>query len=407
MTHETPRTLVILGAGADQVFLINTARDMGLYTLAFDRDPKAPGFQVSDDHAVISTRDIPALCNFLDDYGRQIDGVLTMGSDIPEIVAATAKHLGLPAISAETARVSTDKFAMKQRFREKGIPIPWFGELGSVSDLKEVMDARGPNLVIKPVDRSGARGVFILTADCDSAKLFEEAKAFSYSGRVMVEEYLPGPQISTETLMYQGKGVTPGFVDRNYEHLDRFAPHVIENGGWLPSQVTVEQRAAVEQLVVAASLALGVFDGVTKGDVVLTPDGPKMIEMAARLSGGDFSESLVPLGIGVNYVRTAIEIALNDPPDLTALTPTSNQAVANRYFFPEAGELLSIEGADEVRALDWVKKLEFWYAPGDQVPEPISHAHRFGVFVVVAPDREELERRIAWVYEAVEIRVRS
>jgi biotin carboxylase len=223
----------------------------------------------------------------------------------------------------------------------------------------------------------------------------------------MAEDYLAGPQISTETVMVRGRGVTPGFVDRNYEHLERFSPHVIENGGWLPSRLDDSARTQVEDLVEAASLALGVTDGVTKGDVVMTPDGPKMIEMAARLSGGDFSESLVPLGTGVNYVKTAIEIALGDAPDLDALRPTRRWAVANRYFFPDAGLLEEIEGVDEVRARDWVEKLEFWYRPGDPVPEPVSHAHRFGVFVVVAPNRDELERRIDWVYNTIQITTRQ
>jgi biotin carboxylase len=406
MASKGLRTLAVLGAGADQAFLIRTAREMGLRTLAFDMNPDAPGFQHADDYAAISTRDVPGLCGFLDTYAEPVAGVITMGSDIPEVVAAVATHLDLPGISAETARISTDKFAMKQRFREMGIPIPWFSEISSGAELEQIFAERGSGLVIKPVDRSGARGVFVLSGDSDLGDLFEKAREFSYSDRVMVEEYLPGPQISTETLMYQGQGTTPGFVDRNYEHLGRFAPHVIENGGWLPSHLDAAARAEVEQLVEAASLALGVTDGVTKGDVVITPDGPKMIEMAARLSGGDFSESLVPLGTGVNYVRTAIQIALGDVPDMAALVPTHQQAVANPYFFPEAGELLSIEGVDEVRSKNWVKKLEFWYQPGDQVPEPISHAHRFGVFVVVAPDRAELEKRVSWVYETIKIEIR-
>lgn len=407
MTATPQRTLAVLGAGQDQSFLIRTARDMGLRTLAFDMDPDAPGFKEADNHAVISTRDTVAVCEYLDDYGPTVSGVLTMGSDIPEAVAAVAAHLGLPGISAETARVSSDKFAMKQRFADTGIPIPWFAEVPSADELERIVAERGWDLVIKPVDRSGARGVFVLSEGCDLADLYAKSKEFSYTGRVMAEAYLTGPQISTETIMYRGRGVTPGFVDRNYEHLERFAPHVIENGGWLPSILDDTARSQVEKLVEAASLALGVTDGVTKGDVVMTPDGLKMIEMAARLSGGDFSESLVPLGTGVNYVKTAIQIALGDVPDFGALRPTRQQAVANRYFFPEAGRLLDIGGADEVRAQDWVKKLEFWYRPGDDVPEPISHAHRFGVFVVVAPDREELERRIKWVYETIKIRVRG
>jgi biotin carboxylase len=404
------RTLVVLGASSDQLFLIRTARRMGLAVLAVDRDPDAPGFLEADDVAVISTRDVPALVAYLEQRraeGLDLAGVLTMGSDIPDVVAALAQRFGLPGPSPETARLATDKLAMKQRFVERGVPCPWFAEVRSAAELRAIVAQRGHSLVLKPVDRSGSRGVFLLDAASDLAELYARARDFSYTGRVMVEEYLAGPQISTETVLYDGVAVTPGFADRNYELLERFRPQVMENGGWLPSLCTEEERAEVEALVTAAAWALGLTRGIAKGDVVLTPDGPRMIEIAARLSGGDFCESLVPHATGVNYVRTAIEIATGVQPDFGALLSTTERAVANRYFFPEPGELVAVHGVDRVRAQPWVKKLELWYRPGDVVPPGLSHAHRFGVFVAVARDRDELERRVRWVYDTLRIETRA
>lgn len=399
-------TILLLGASADQLFSIRTAQAMGLRALVVDMNSDSPGFTVADDYAVVSTRDVPALMRFVDDYqarrGR-IHGVLVQGSDIPQVVCALAEHLGTPHIPMEAALLSTHKYRMKCRFHERGVPIPWFARVTSAEQLKAVIAERGYPLIIKPVDRSGARGVFYLDAVCDPEQLFAQSMALSFSGEVMVEEYLPGLQISTETIMYRGKAYTPGFADRNYEKLQTYAPNIIENGGWVPSCVTPEQQRAVERLVEQAGLALGVNDGVVKGDVVLTPEGPKMIEMATRLSGGDFSESLIPLGCGVNIVEAAITIAVGRPPDLEKLRPRFQHGVVNRYFFPEPGRLLRIEGEDEVRSLPWVKKLEFWYRPGDLVPPVRSHADRFGVFIALGDSREEAEARAAQVYRTLRI----
>ncbi|MBW2012033.1 MAG: phosphoribosylglycinamide synthetase, partial [Deltaproteobacteria bacterium] len=181
------------------------------------------------------------------------------------------------------------------------------------------------------------------------------------------------------------------------------SPNIIENGGWVPSRVTSEERLAVERLIEEAGLALGVTDGVVKGDVVLTGDGPKMIEMATRLSGGDFSESLIPLGCGVNIVEAAINIAIGRIPDLEKLQPKWNKGVVNRYFFPKPGRLVKIEGREAVRKFPWVKKLEFWYQPGEVVSLTKSHAERFGVFIVVGETREEVENRARLVYEKINI----
>jgi len=404
--NNREKTLLLLGGSLDQVYAIRTARQMGLRTLVVDMNPRSPGFKEADDYAVISTRDLPALKLFVDQYrdkGHEIGGVIVMGSDIPQVVCALAGHLNTPSIPMEAAELSIHKYNMKCRFEEKGVPVPWFSAVESAEQLKKIAYERGFPLILKPVDRSGARGVFYLNGDHDLEQLFAQSRETSFSDEVMVEEFLEGLQISTETIMYQGRAYTPGFADRNYEMIERFAPHIIENGGWVPSCLTARDKGLVEALVEKAGLALGVENGVVKGDVVFTPEGPKMIEMATRLSGGDFSESLIPLGCGVNIVEAAINLAVGRKPDLDKLYPRFQKGVVNRYFFPPPGKLLRIEGEKEARQFSWLKKLEFWYAPGDEVPDVKSHADRFGVFIVTGETRREAEERAEQVYATIDI----
>ncbi|OGP21563.1 MAG: hypothetical protein A2054_00940 [Deltaproteobacteria bacterium GWA2_55_10] len=401
------RTLLVLGAGSDQVFLMKTARSMGLRVIAVDMNPRARGFAFADEYAPVSTGDFDGIVSFAEHCalrGHRISGVMTMGSDIPEMVASVAARFGLPGIALESASLAKDKYAMKARFLEKEIPVPQFRKIFTPEELRLTVRELGLPLVLKPVDSSGSRGVFLLERHSDIEPLFEKSKPYSRSGALLAEEYLKGLQISTETIMSRSKGVTPGFADRNYDDLGRFLPQIMENGGWVPSSLNEREREEVEALVERASLALGITDGVTKGDVVMTAEGPKIIEMAARLSGGDFCESLVPLSAGVNYVKAAVSIALGEEPDLSGLRPKFSKAVVNRYFFPPPGRLISIEGAEEIRRHDWLKKLEFWYSPGDLIPPALSHAHRFGVFVAVADTREEADERARLVYETVRIR---
>ena len=402
-------TLLVLGASSDQRFLIETAQTMDLHVVAIDMNPSSPGFDIADEAAVVSTRDLQGLRKLIDDLrsaGHRIRGVTTMGSDIPDVVADVAEYLGTPGPSHRTARLATDKYLMKLRFAECGIPIPWFELIDTYRALEEMAARRGFPFVLKPIDRSGSRGVFLVDEEADLADLFERSFDYSRVGKCLAEEYLTGPQISTETILFQGTGITPGFADRNYELLERFRPQFMENGGWVPSVLNDAERRAVEDLVVRASTALGVTDGVTKGDVVMTPDGPKMIELAARLSGGDFCESLVPLGTGVNYVKAVIQLAIGEAPDFESLRPTKARCVANRYFFVDPGRLAAIEGAEEIRRQEWIAKLELWYRPGDQIPPTTSHAQRFGVFVVEGDDRAEVQARVDWVYETLKVSIR-
>ncbi len=401
------RTLLVLGGSSDQLFLIRRAQELGLRVLCLDQNEESPGFAEAEECATVSTRDVPTLLEFLERRraaGGLLDGVLTMGSDIPDVVAAVAERFHLAGPSRECARLATDKFAMKVRFQERGIPIPWFAEVHSLGELHAHLAERR-RLVLKPVDRSGSRGVFVLDGRVDPAELYRRAREFSFTGRVQVEEFLDGPQVSTEAILWDERACVPGFADRNYEWLERFHPQVMENGGLVPSRFEGAERRALEEVTVAAARALGITRGSAKGDLVWTAEGPKVIEIAARLSGGDFCESLVPLSNGVDYVRAAIRIALGEEPDWSALAPRPGPVrhVANRYFFAEPGRLVGLENAAQVRAQPWLKKLEFAYRLGEIVPPATSHAQRLGVFVVTATEREALERRIEWVYRTLRI----
>ena len=257
---------------------------------------------------------------------------------------------------------------------------------------------------IKPVDQAGSRGVSLIRNIAEAEQLFAHAFEHSGNGRVLLEDFIPGPQLSTESIMLNGEIYTPGYADRNYEQMQDFLPQIMENGGWVPS-LYQEQRTAVETEVKKAAFALDITEGVIKGDVVLGPEGPVIIEVAARLSGGDFSESLVPLGSGVNYVETVIRLAIGEKPDLESLRPKCNRVVANRYFFAQSGVLQSVRGLNQVADYHWVEKLDLWYEPGDRLPDIRSHGQRTGVFVVTGPDRKTLQERIDYVYRMVQFDV--
>lgn len=404
-------TLLILGAGTDQNYPINIAQEHGLRVLAVDSNPNAPGFRFADEAAIISNWDVVALKKLCDDSasrGYPVVGVLVMGTDIPHIAATLALHLNIPGPTVNTGKWTTNKFLMKEKLAEAGVAVPWYALANSFNDLKKLMREHGGNkFVIKPTDRSGARGVFMVNADDANLHiLYDEAKTESYGGEVIVEAFIEGDQISTESILWQGKAYTPGFVDRNYEMFDRFAPSVIENGGIHPSKVTGVLKDQVKDLVERAALALGIQNGVAKGDVVIALDGtPMIIEMAARLSGGDFSESLIPLGCGVNIVNAAIQIAIGSTPNLNELSDKWEMAVANRYFFGTPGKLIAIHGLEEARALDGVQKLEIYAKPGDNIGQIKFHAGRLGVFTVVANNRDQVQGRVRAVYDLIHFEI--
>lgn len=385
------RTLLVVGGAIETVPGILRAQKMGLHVIVSDMNPLAPGCIAADEYLVASTYDVEKTVAEAVQYNknrRSIDGVICIATDVPHTVAHVSNELGLPGISLKTANLATDKLAMKQRFRSDGVPVPWFKPVDSARDLEICAKSNDFPLIIKPVDSRGARGVLRLIPGFDLYGGFEVARAHSPTGRVMVEHYLEGPQVSTESLVVDGKVFTVGFSDRNYEFLERFAPHVIENGGELPSFLPAYIQDKVKDVVARAAQSLGIKNGVAKGDVVIHNGDVYVIEMAARLSGGYFCTHEIPLNTGIDFVGAVIRTALGEKVKPKELTPTRNQGVAQRYFFPRPGKVISIKGVKEVQARPEVAFCEIRVKPGDIIGPIDSHPARAGVVIVTGADRE-------------------
>ena len=364
------KTLFIVGGGVEAIPGIQLAKKMGLHVVVSDRDGAAGGVGVADDFIPVDTYDAKKTVAFAKEYSQRvkpIHGVMCMGSDVPYTMAAVATALGLPGISVESAKLATDKYAMKKKLWEDGIPVPWYSLVQSPGQLKELVLKKGFPLVLKPVDSRGARGVLRLTDEIDLEWAYSYSLSHSATQRVIVEQFLEGPQVSTETMMLDGQAYTPGFSDRNYEFLDAYAPHIIENGGDLPSLLSSQQQHMVCEVVGKAAKSLGIVDGVVKGDIVVHQGQPYVIEMAARLSGGYFCSHEIPLNTGVEFVRHAINLALGRKPRPEDLSPRYHKCVAQRYLFPDAGRVVRISDYSHMTRNPGIAFLQVRVKTGDAI----------------------------------------
>jgi biotin carboxylase len=402
--------ILILGASSDQTFMIKTAKDMGLGTVVLDGNKNAPGLNIADIAEPLDFSQINKTIDFVSDLKQKhinLCGVNTMGSDIPDIVSKISRYFKWIGPNEQTAQIATNKLKMKQHFIRGGIQVPLFKLVQNTTEITKIWNGwKSEKIIIKPTDRSGARGVSVVSQENDIKNAFNEAIINSNVKEVIIEEFVDGPQVSTESILYDGKSFTPGFADRVYNTTLSFYPHVIENGGWVPSNLPKEQIKKIKELVENASKYLGINKGTSKGDVVIHPKkGPMIIEIAARLSGGDFCESLVPLSSGVNYVQDALKISIGEPPNWESLLPKKDFVVANRYFFLPEGRLEQIINFEKARLMNGIEKLEIFFKEGDLIPRIDSHAKRIGVFIVKATTRKEAQNIIDNIYEEVLFKV--
>jgi len=382
--------IMILGASILQLPAILKAKDMGLGVVVADMDPDAVGFKVDDVICeVISTIDEDRI---LEAAKRHcIDGILTICTDLPmRAVARVAKEMNLPGITPEAAFMCTNKGAMRKRLKEHGVPVPEYYNVVTREEYKEAISKFPEKCVVKAVDNSGSRGIQLIHNVKDE-KTVDEAYdyciQFSHSGELVVEEFMEGPEICVETLNFDRKCHPIQITDQ----LEKQPPYFTDAGYNQPSLLSEDVKERIREVAIAANMALENYTGSSCTEMIVTKDGPKVVEVGARLAGDCMTTHLVPMSTGVNMVEGVINIALGRPVDIT---PKYQKASAIRYYLkPTIGEITGIEGVEEAEKVEGIQQVTIVHGIG-KIAKPLrSSADRLAFVIAQADDAKSAIRQ--------------
>jgi len=383
--RERPKRLLVLGAGPAQLGLLEAARERGIEVIALDRDPAAPGFRLADKRALVSVEDEPAVERLA--LAEQVDGVIAPGIDWPVGIAArVARRLGVAhPISPETAVLATSKMRQRERFAEAGVPQPRSRVCRDLAEATAAVAELGYPCVLKAPDRQGQKGLALVRAPEELPAAVELALAAARTPVCLVEEAVPGREVTVVAFSSAGRFVPLVVTDRVLADPPAFGvalAHV-----WR-SEHEVEGAVAAAR---SAAEALGVEDGPTYTQVLLSPDGPRVGELAARLGGGHDAE-LCLAAVGVDLNGLALAVALGEQPGPFEPRPQVGGAVTRFLVAPE-GRLEDVQGLDEVRALEGIVAVRSYREPGFVFGPLRRGGDRAGAMLAVGASREEaLER---------------
>lgn len=398
------KQIMILGASILQLPAIQKAKKMGLNVIAVDMNPEAVGFKEAGITCeVISTIDTEKILEAAKRY--KIDGIMTLASDMPmRSVAFVAKKLGLVGISEQTALNATNKAVMRQCLKEHGVPIPEFYKVSSKEQYEDALSVfrdKCIRCIVKPADNSGSRGIELI-ADINNERetgaAYEYSKKNSRCGDVVVEEYMEGAEVSVETLSIGGKCHVIQITDK----LTTGAPFFVEMGHSEPSMLPDETKMRIEEVAAAAVNAIGITDGPSHTEIKVTQNGPKIVELGARLGGDCITTHLVPLSTGVNMVEASIKIALGEKPDLKKKW---DKGSAIRYLKTGEGIVESIEGVEEARQMSGVMQVSIIHGIGEKVGEIKSSVDRAGFVIAQGKDADEATKFAEAGLDLINIRV--
>ena len=379
------KKIMILGASILQLPAIKQAKEMGLDVVVVDMNPDAIGFKEEGiEKEVISTIDIPKVLEAA--KRRKIDGIMTLASDMPmRTVAVVAKELGLVGITEETALYTTNKNDMCSVLKSQRVPVPMFRRVNSYDSFLTTIEEIGGSLIAKPSDNSGSRGVIKINSKYsydELKKAYLYCQSSSRNGDVIVEEFMEGPEVSVETLSIDGVCHVVQITDK----LTTGAPNFVELGHSQPSLLDESIKEQIKKVAIDANRAVGIKNGPSHTEIIVTSSGPKIVEIGARLGGDCITTHLVPLSTGVDLVKCCIQIAIGEKPSIVS---RFSKGSAIRYFKQKEGTIKSITGIDDALKINGVQQISIIHGVGERISNVIDSGSRMGFVVSSGKNAKE------------------
>lgn len=382
---QKPKAVLVFGVGPLQLSIIERAKRMGLYTVGIDPVANADCRNAVDAFEVVGGQDFEGTCAVVEKYG--IDAIVTAATDKPLVMMARiAEKYGFPFYSVETAQWSTDKFQMKQRFVEGGVPCAK-GRL--VKSVEETADMVYP-VIVKPRDNSGSRGVKLCRSKEELEASMSEAFEVSKLDTVLVEEYVEGPEYSIEGLHYDGKAEVIQFTEKKTTEF----PYNVELGHKQPANLTDEQKDSIREIVSKIGKALKFGNCPSHTELKINERGIFVIETSPRLGGDYITSTLVLLSTGINMEGQLLHIALGEKVD--TVSGRFEKASGVCFLNLPCGTVQSINPAiAEVASWPSVKEFSTTLKVGDEIHPITSSLNRYGQFIVQAENREDVDKMMA------------
>ncbi len=340
------KKLIIIGAGLFQYDLIIKAKSLGYQTHVFAWEDGAIAKSVSDYFYPISITEKEDILKIAEKINPA--GVVTSGSDLAVIsVNFISEKLNLRGNSVYSSLISTNKFEMRKVLSSDNIPVPEYFQINSKSDLDAIPIVEKP-YIIKPVDRSGSRGVVKIKSKKDLTSAYRIALDSSFSKKVILEEFVEGKEYSMEMIS----------IDRKHYHLattEKFttgAPNFIETAHLQPARIdkTIESNAI--EIIKKSLDALQIVNGASHSEFKVTKDGSIfIIEIGARMAGDFIGSSLVNISTGHDYLKYIIEVACGIEPDLLESKTINTGFVKFIYYNEDISNYIIIKDNSNISVI--------------------------------------------------------
>lgn len=389
------KALVIAG-GLPQIELIKQLKGRGIVALLADGSPAAVARPYADKFFHVDVFDMEAIKNIA--VEEKVDFLITVCADqVLLVVAKVSEDLGLPCyIDYETCQNVSDKIRMKRIFKATGVPTTDYVETDHL-DLEVISKLKYP-LVVKPVDAYSSKGVRKAENLEELKQYYEEAHQIGRSGRVIVEEFFAGEEISVDAFVENGKAKILNVTNsEKVKDKDRF---VIFRGRY-PVNASGEVMKQIEEICQKIADGFGLVNAPLLVQLLHNGDKVSVLEFCAR-TGGNMKYLLIKYASGVDVIGATLDITLGQQPDLSPKFERHN-VVVNDFVYCKPGTFDHFEGFEELEKEGVINEFHPVRLKGTQMKGVTSSSDRIAGMNIVADTLEEYNAKRAKINASVKV----
>ncbi len=380
------KSILIIGAGFLQAFVIKKAKELGYRTLAIDKNPCAVGFEIADESSAVDIVDLDACLAYA--QTNHIDGVMTAATDYGVLSASyIAQKMRLPGLDFETAKIIKNKYLVRDiLFSKTGEGISQYFEVEDSDDLPARKGLIEFPVIVKPCDGSGSKAVKKAHTFEELTTAVAEALNASRIHKALVEAFVIGKEYGVESMVLNGEVRVLGVMGKHMTD----PPDYAELGHYMPSQLNIEDK--VQDIIRRSIQALGINYGAVNMDILITGNGDVFIvDIGARMGGNLIGSHIIPIGTGVDYMEVLIRSAVGDYVDIGSSNGMVN--VATRLLALKPGLVKQLPDFDEIQKQEKVEIYHHLHV-GDEIPIYHNNLDGCGYVLASGGTLEEVERHV-------------
>lgn len=286
----------------------------------------------------------------------KIDGIFTYDENAIVATAQLAKRFNLKYLSVEVAEKCRDKYLMRSELQKAYLHVPNFKKISSEKEIYKFIEKYGLPVIIKPIDGWGSIGVIKIENINEVGDVYRSVRNIRIKNKAIttfiIEEFIVGSEFSVESIVV-------GDVVHHFGITKKFKcnePYFEEIGHEFPANLKKDIENEIYKVCTQGIKALGINIGATHTEVILSKNGPVIVEIAARL-GGDKIPMLVQLATGNNIAKNAIRVSLGLEMEKIK---NINKGAAIRFIIPKKeGKLIQYPNLEYLNSIDNIYEISF------------------------------------------------